>query len=515
MPNVAQAKGLGKRIVSPTAVQPIVFTGLWWRPGEDGDRGFYVALAPRGDRIGFVGARVYIKNGTDCWEPLGDIRDLATVGQVGGWEPGALPDAGSANSADASSAIAVQMLYGELETRVLAEAICERENLALVGAEALHFGNATLAPDGSTYVLDDFQRGLYGSPYTGHGPSEAFVLLNDRVIYFPLRDSQRGDEFEIRVVPGGFGIDEVESVFLTVPDGPDIDWGDRVPVTRIAAGDNPRFAPAVTNLRAVLLGEDVELRWDPTPGNEVLFYEVRRGTVWSGAPVVARTHETSLRLAAQLTTERTYRVRAFFVGGSFSSADATVTVTPAMPAARQADVSADADLNDAPGHDGTAYVSSRLELDTSTLVGRYTAPAVSAGSDTSWEWIVEIDTSQEQTTLPAVEPGTAEAMVTTAQGREPTRERHGPDWESTLGTVPLTSSGQDFESSDTAEPRTDFTVAKLEVRYNGTALGGWTAWQEYEPRRIQSEQAQVRVTLGRSNLNWERYVTRIRVEARA
>ena len=230
--------------------------------------------------------------------------------------------------------------------------------------------------------------------------------------------------------------------------------------------------------------------------------------------MVARTVDTRADLKDHLTTERTYRVRAFFVGGSFSSTDATVTVTPALPPGATTKIVEDVDLDDAGGHDGTEFSSSNLQLTSTTLVGRYTAPATDATTEDDYVWIVEIDTKQEQTALPAVEPGTAEAMVTTSDGREPTKDRHGPDWSANLGTIPLTSSGQNLESTAVLEEVSDFTIALVEIRYNGPTLGGWTDWVPYRPRKVLSDEAQVRATLARSNLNWVRYVSRVRVEAR-
>lgn len=510
------------RIISPTAVDVSVFTGANWRDGEDGERGLYVSVAPRGSEGSFVGASVFLATSLDsgeCWALQGSISAPATMGFVRGWDLGALPDHFDGDDGTGYG-VQVEMLNGELESFAsLAEARCSRANLARVGDEILRFQTATLNADGVSYAVSTFDRGLYGTNTGDHVASERFTLLDANTAFVPLTSEMLGRAVYVKVVPTGYSVDEVEAVLVDVPDRPDLIWDNRDVSGLIDGGLDVRTRASVQRFRAVDTGDGLELRWDDVGDPTLSHYEIRDGSQWGGAPVVHRTQATRYVLPRAVTTARTYRIRAYYVGGMFSDTEATVTLTPSVPSSTFEDIATSDVPPEIAGHTNTELDGSdNIIISDGFLSGSYEATQVDASAVGVWDWVVQVDSYQQY--LAPVEEwdfplGSLESHRWTAAGPEPVPGDHGGDTETAVEDYPAPEYwGNEWTTLGRVGAFSDFTQLLVEVRFDTDGASSWTDWEEYEPQRREAASCQVRVTLTRTSEDWQRYVSAIRVEAR-
>jgi len=510
------------RITSPTAVDAVAFSGVSWRHGEDGERGIYVSAAPRGDGNSFVGAEVYAARSLDageCWERLGGVTAPATMGFVRGWAVGAI-QAHVPGDDGTGYSIEVEMLSGDLESYAsIGEARCSRANLARIGSEIVRFQTATLGDDGISYSVTGFERGLFGTNSGSHSDSERFTVLDANTAFVELPADMLGRTVYVKIVPAGYTVDDVQAVDVDVPKRPDIIWDNRDTVGIFDAGLDPLVRDSVQGFTSVDTGDGVELRWREITDPALDYYEIRVGDQWGGAPVEIRTKDVVYALPRAPSLARTYRIRAYYVGGMLSPIEATTAITPATPDAIFAAVEAVDVPAEIAGHTNTELDDDDyIVLSDGYLSGNYEATAVDAGAVGVWDWVVTVDTHHQylvpvdQWTFPI---GSLESHRWTWAGPEPVPGSNGGDPDVTIEDFPPPEEwGQGWTTDGRVGSTSDFTRTKIEIRFDTTGSDDWTEYEEYKPARREAQKCQVRVTMSRVSEDWQRYVTSIRAEAR-
>lgn len=173
--DTGQAAVAPDRAIGPTWLQALE---LPWDGTGAGDLPLVRAAVSSGSS-GWAGAAMFLDDGDGQLQPLGGTgRVRATVGSALSVLPAA-----SALVADRSTSLDVELLDAEM---TLADATMRQlamgANRALVGSEIVQFARATPLGD-RQWRLHGLLRGRGGTEQeiTAHGPSELFVLLDDRL----------------------------------------------------------------------------------------------------------------------------------------------------------------------------------------------------------------------------------------------------------------------------------------------------------------------------------------------
>lgn len=182
-------------------------------PLEDahvGQVGFYVAVAPTSPGARMETCTVMIRREGGDWEFARHVEKAATMGRT-------LNALGSGDPEvyDTTNTLEVEMIRGELATATQ-QLVDAGSNLALVGTEILGFVNATLTGSDptTTYDLTTLSRGRMATEdaVDVHAEAEAFVLLDDAVVFVPLDLEDLGTTIEVAVVPPAGLVDQARIV---------------------------------------------------------------------------------------------------------------------------------------------------------------------------------------------------------------------------------------------------------------------------------------------------------------
>lgn len=120
---------------------------------------------------------------------------------------------------DHLNSLTVEMLSGTLSSRSESE-VLSGQNRAWVGGEIIGFKTVTQHPmEPNTYILSDLLRGLRDTRHLigAHGADEDFVYLNGggiTAVEIPV--ARIGVPFDLKAVPIGHGLDDVEEITTTV-----------------------------------------------------------------------------------------------------------------------------------------------------------------------------------------------------------------------------------------------------------------------------------------------------------
>lgn len=268
--------------------------------------------------------------------------------------------------------------------------------------------------------------------------------------------------------------------------------------------------PAPTNLRASVLGDGLMLDWSKLDDANLAYYEVRRGTFWNGAQVVARVQVPFLFVSDPAYGNQRYFVRARYKGGLYSGGCPSVAVTfPGLSGndylvASQTDLASGL-LGSLPAelsYDGSAKT---LSLASSALRGVYTGTQVDIGVVERMWWSVLWDSYEQDLTTGAelASVSGAELRWRTGMGREASGAQAGADFD--VAGVSLLELGSDSERKGTG-PRGfvgQHTRIRCEQRFDTTGAGNWTAWMPQRNQWFAARKMEVRFTFDRDSTRYQ------------
>lgn len=260
------------------------------------------------------------------------------------------------------------------------------------------------------------------------------------------------------------------------------------PVSGLVAQDSP---------------DGILLTWSPLRSSELAGYEVRRGAIWNGAPVVAQTREPHALVTDLPAGTFTFQVRAQYQGGLYSWLTASVEGIHATPP--------DAIELDAAAFDETDGVHVDTDVTDGVAIAAFEreaswtiATAITLAAATPALWLIALDTAEEQPGwLGTEDDGTpasaAEWLWRTGYGREASRRLPGCADFDLLGSE-HSESGEDWldPGSGVAGAVGAHTRAQLEVSYDAGA------WETYVPLRRSATTIGVRVRLARVSEDYQR-----------
>lgn len=267
---------------------------------------------------------------------------------------------------------------------------------------------------------------------------------------------------------------------------------------------------AVSGLVAQNVPEGIELSWSPLRSSEIVAYEVRVGTHWPGAPVLARVRESRVLIRDLPAGDHTLHVRALYAGGIYSWVTASVVATRSLPAGTvelyvDAFDAGDGTHSQTDIADGVAIAAGKLEA-TWTL-----ETAAELLEECEPLWAISLDTVEEQPgfsgadwTWPGSDP---ESFWMTGLAREASRRKPGcADFD--LSGSEHTEAGATWldPGSGPAGAVGANSRALIEIAFDGGA------WETYVPQRRRATSIDVRVRLARVSLDFQRRVRSLSVQ---
>lgn len=262
-------------------------------------------------------------------------------------------------------------------------------------------------------------------------------------------------------------------------------------------------------------GSGFVMQWAPVASPELTHYEVRRGTRWEGAKVIARTKDTQIRYAYPTTGSHDFMVRAFF--------------GPGMPSPRVTQSLGNEWISAGTGHRSTSsgdlYIVidehplmssatlSDLTLDGSTIKisdGKHSGTATFSTSNTLaynvLRWALDWDVYQTEpgevwgdgcNRWRDVIMGSPEAQFATYSERRPSWRRPGVNLD--VGAAELDEIGFCNFVWGRGTTVGHHTRCKVDIRYHNSQ-STFTSWKPFEPGCTLGDGAEVRFTLERGSL---------------
>ncbi|MBL8752277.1 MAG: hypothetical protein JNK15_03165 [Planctomycetes bacterium] len=283
------------------------------------------------------------------------------------------------------------------------------------------------------------------------------------------------------------------------------DLGDQITVL---PEEFPPFAPpAVTNARAVLLGDGVQLEWNQIEQRDLDTFEVRCGSNWPAAAVLVREKAPRVVLAdppAGPVFLIAARSRSGLYGGI-----AQVT-NPNWTPRNTVSVLDENDLAPSPAgsHSGTAWNSTAgvIELAAGQLTGTYEGLAQDIGYQAPFFWQVRVDREEfEDLTVAdlAFACGSGEGRWRRTTGRPASAAAPGLGWhmrcQDLTGTL-VVDLPRDLLARGFRGVTGTHTRVLVESRFY--VSGVWTAYAAHVDRVVVASRMQVRLTLGRRSLTY-------------
>ena len=271
--------------------------------------------------------------------------------------------------------------------------------------------------------------------------------------------------------------------------------------------------------------------WSPVPSPELTHYEIRRGTRWEQARVVARTTGTSARYDYPPSGLHSFMIRAFFGPGMPSpyvtQADAVQWITAetkGVIADEQTEILAT--INDKPLL-SSLTLSTGLELSGSVVRikdGYYSGTATYATGTsmaaTPLRWAVDWNVYQtepgevlgeEGNRWESLILGTPEAQFTDLNERRPSWRRPGVDLDTSFADL------DDMGWCNYVLGKTGnlghWTRCTVDIRYRTDTTPTWTAWRKYQPNITHGDGAEIRFTLERATFRQQLNLESLAVSA--
>ena len=270
--------------------------------------------------------------------------------------------------------------------------------------------------------------------------------------------------------------------------------------------------PPVTGARANIVEDDLLVQWDELQQRSIDYVEVRAGSSWTAARVLARERSpratipdppagVPLLLAARAPS------------GLYGPVVQIAAPGWAPPNVVQRLLEDDLSPSPTGTHDGTQWNGTDLvlELQSGVLSGNYTSVELDRTFQAPWFWQVRHDAQEIEDGLVSElddEPGIGEALWALVSGRPASPASPGLDWRERV---------QDDDMPVGDDPATNLVRGPVGVVGSHTQTlvesrfyvdGAWTAYRPHVDGVVLASRMQVRVTLGRRAL---RYRPRVRL----
>jgi hypothetical protein len=280
----------------------------------------------------------------------------------------------------------------------------------------------------------------------------------------------------------------------------------------------PEFRPVdqsrLSSVAALDTPTGVLLTWRPAVVEDLRYYEVRRGTVWTGAPILARVETPEVLLEHLPAGTHDLMVRVRFAGGLYSQRWDQVQVTRAVwpHESRLATATADLSLG---LFTRTEHASGILQLQAGAYSGRWepTSDLIDLGTPITADWRLVLGTHVVSGELCESDDGSLcgdpENMWQEVHGREPSRRLPGCwdfDQDGIAGDTELCAHDRTLCTGPEGTLG-ELSRAAVEVSWDG---GGW---DPFVPGRRRAQTLAVRLKLDRIDQDQLRVVTHLRAEA--
>jgi len=273
--------------------------------------------------------------------------------------------------------------------------------------------------------------------------------------------------------------------------------------------------PSPTNLTASVQGDGLLLQWSKLDDANLAYYEVRRGTYWNGAQVVARVQVPFLFVPDPAYGIQRYFVRARYKGGLYSGGCPSVAPTFSGLSGNDYLITNQLDLSSGllgplPSselyYDATAKT---LSLAAGSLHGVYSGVQIDIGVVARLWWSVWWDTYEQELTTGAElsDVSGAELRWRTGLGREASGAQAGADFD--VAGVALLELGSDSERKGSG-PRGfvgQHTRIRCEQRFDTTGAGAWTAWMPQRNQWFAAQKMEVRFTFDRDSERYQAFLS--------
>lgn len=345
------------------------------------------------------------------------------------------------------------------------------------------------------------------------GATKWWAIDEVRGVECPLRRLAAGDAYQVSVAlekqDGGFQLpDDGTTLTFTAPEFPQVS------------------PPSLRRGAISASGGVLRLRWDPVDSPWLDYYEVRHGSRWTGARMVARTRDPWLDLDLSPRYDGTvgagdFQVRARSKGGLYSPHALTISGATANP---YTDAASLLDSAPNPGSQGTltdtSYTASELVLNAGKHHGDWVSQELVLGFDANAALLVYWEQYGEDTGFlvddAQFEVDSGEARWRTVDGRDASPAQPGintseivDDFTMTIDDVPP----ERRVATYLGEPGANHSV-RVYVRAAAAAGSISSAtWEEYRPQRREFGRAQVKFVLDRSDSASKVAVSRIRIRA--
>src|SRR5690606_13401963 len=226
----------------PMAVELV--SGISLDEEHDRYRGYYVFASPFDKGSRFVGATVWSSaDDGETWTERGTVGP-SKIAYVQGADIAAVTD-GGATKLDTASTVDLTPIGPAVYESVAAppidgptSTIPALTNKAIIGDEVVTYSTATYNDDGS-YSISDIYRAQLGTSLSAHAAGTRFVALEPNVgLWVPIDVDEWDTEHQIRVVPYGLTVDDVQSVTLSVGREPDHFISELYNVANVTVNDN-------------------------------------------------------------------------------------------------------------------------------------------------------------------------------------------------------------------------------------------------------------------------------------
>lgn len=264
--------------------------------------------------------------------------------------------------------------------------------------------------------------------------------------------------------------------------------------------------PAVTGARANIVEDDLLVQWDEMQQRSIDYVEVRAGSNWTAARVLARERSPRATIPdppAGVPLLLAARAPSGLYGPIVQIAAPGWTPPNVVQRLLEDDLAP----SPAGAHSGTQWNATDLvlELQDGVLSGTYTSAEQDMSFQAPWFWQVRCDSEEIEDGLVSElddEPGIGEGLWALVSGRPASPASPGLDWRERV---------QDDDMPVGDDPATNLvrgpvgvvgshTQAQVESRFY--VDGSWTDYRPHVDGIVLARRMQVRVTLGRRTLGY-------------
>ena len=271
------------------------------------------------------------------------------------------------------------------------------------------------------------------------------------------------------------------------------------------------FAPEqepnpLSGVRITLVDDDTAIEWDDQGEPQIDYVEVRAGSQWVAAPVLARSRAPRVYLD-NLPGGVPILVAARSKAGLYGRVT-TLAAPGWSPPGRLARLTEN-DLSPSPAgtHTGTQWnaTDQRLELVSGGLFGTYESLAQDLGYTADFYWQVRVDPYEWEDVLVkdmTMTLNSGEARARRVSGRQATAGAPGLDWRVRVSdlTMPVNSLPDTLTSRGYRGVIGSHTQVLVESRF--WVGGAWTAYRPHVDRIVVASKMQLRLTLGRRSQSY-------------